>query len=369
MMGPTIDLGRRGAYQVPLPGPLWAMPGRQPIVLNGRMRIERVDPRDLDLRTADAIADLCTASDAAAGLPFPRQTGAACLLSRQLQTDCRPVDALFLAYEADRLVGEVCVELPWRDNTDMSALRGEVHPEARGRGVGTALKDKALEFAEGRGRKRVHVGAYVGSDGVTVLDHWGFTRTGVNAIRRIDLHAAPAGLWDRLHAEALAEAGDYELVRQVGSTPPERYAGLVRLHDAINDAPSSDTAIEPDAWDEARLADYEQAMAGRRQTLYRVMARHRDTGRWAGQSLLCVDEFSPSAAFQEDTSVVRAHRGHRLGLLMKAEMLRWISVARPEVSVIDTWNAVSNHHMIAINERLGAVVVAAHQSYRGDREE
>jgi GNAT superfamily N-acetyltransferase len=331
------------------------------------MRIERVDPRDLDLHTADAIADLVTASDAAAGLPFPRQVGAACLLSRQLQTDCRPLDALFLAYDGDRLVGEAGVELPWRDNTDMSAIRGQVHPQARRRGIGTALKDEALGLAEQRGRKRVHIGAYVGSDGVPVLDHWGFTRTGVNAIRRLDLHAAPAGSWDRLRDEALAFAGDYELVRQVGSTPPDRYADLVRLHEAINDAPPSDAAIEPDAWDEQRLADYEQAMAGRRQTLYRVMVRHRGSGDWAGQSMVCVDEFSPSTAFQEDTSVVRAHRGHRLGLLMKAEMLRWIAVERPEVGSIDTWNAVSNHHMIAINERLGASVVAEHQSYRLDR--
>lgn len=359
-MRPTIDPEPRHSYQDPLLG-------RQPIVFNGRMRVERVDPRDLDLRTADAIADLVTASDAAAGLPFPRRTGAACLLSRQLQTDCHPVDALFLAYDGDRLVGEACVELPWRDNTDMSAVRGQVHPDARGRGIGTALKEEALRFAEDRGRKRVHLGAYVGSDGVPVLDHWGFIRTGVNAIRRLDLHAAPAGLWDRLHDEALAEAGDYELSRQVGSTPPDRYADLVLLHDAINDAPSSDAAIEPDAWDEARLADYEEAMAGRRQTLYRVMARHRPTGQWAGQSLLCVDEFSPSTAFQEDTSVVRSHRGHRLGLLMKAEMLRWISVARPEVGAIDTWNAVSNHHMIAINERLGCTVVGTHQGFRADR--
>jgi GNAT superfamily N-acetyltransferase len=358
-MRPTIDPERCRSYPDPLLG-------RRPIVFNGRMRVERVDPRDLDLRTADAIADLVTASDAAAGLPFPKRTGAACLLSRQLQTDCHPVDALFLAYDDGRLVGEVCVELPWRDNTDMSVIRGQVHPDARGRGIGTALRDEALRFSEERGRKRLHVGAYVGSDGVTVLDHWGLTRTGVNAIRRLDLHAAPGGLWDRLHDEALAEAGDYELVRQVGSTPPERYADLVLLHEAINDAPSSDAAIEPDAWNEARLADYEQAMAGRRQTLYRVMTRHRETGQWAGQSLLCVDEFSPSTAFQEDTSVVRAHRGHRLGLLMKAEMLRWISVERPEVAAIDTWNAVSNHHMIAINERLGATVVAVHQSYRGN---
>ena len=333
------------------------------------MRVERVDPRDLDLRTADAIAGLVTDSEAAAELPFPRRTGAACLLSRQLKSDARPVDALFLARDGDRLVGEACVELPWRDNTDMGVVRGQVHPDARGRGVGTALKDAALRFVDDHGRKRLHLGAYVGSDGVPVLDHWGFTRTGVNAIRRVDLHATPAGLWDRLRSEALALACDYGLVRQVGSTPPERYADLVLLHDAINDAPASDAAIEPDAWDEARLADYEQAMAGRRQTLYRVMVRHRDSGQWAGQSLLCVDEFSPSTAFQEDTSVVRAHRGHRLGLLMKAEMLRWVSTARPEVAAFDTWNAVSNHHMIAINERLGATVVALHQSYRGDRAE
>jgi GNAT superfamily N-acetyltransferase/RimJ/RimL family protein N-acetyltransferase len=330
------------------------------------MRIERVDPRDLDLDTADAIALLSTASDAAAGVPLPPRVGAACLLSRQLQTDSRPVDALFLAYDGERLVGEVSVELPWRDNTDLCVLRGQVHPQARGRGIGTALRDEALAVGVAQGRKRGYAGAYVGSDGVAVLDHWGFTRTGMNAIRRLDVHGAPPGLWDRLYEEAAAHARGYDVIRQVGSTPPERYADLVRLHEAINDAPSSDAAMEPDAWDAQRLADYEKAMAGRRQTLYRVMVRERETGAWAGQSMLCVDEFSPSTAFQEDTSVVRAHRGHRLGLLMKAEMLRWISEARPEVGTIDTWNAVSNHHMIAINERLGATVIAKHQSYRLD---
>jgi GNAT superfamily N-acetyltransferase len=333
-------------------------------VFNGSMRIERVDPRDLDLATADAIADLITASDAAAGLPFPPKVGAACLLSRQLQTDRRPVDALFLAHDGDTLVGEVCVELPWRDNTDMAAVRGQVHPDARRRGVGTALMREVLTLAEAGGRARVHAGAYVGSDGVAVLDHWGFAPTGRNAVRRIDLHATPRDTWERLHQEALPHAGAYELVRQVGSTPPDRYPDLVRLHEAINDAPSTDAALEPDAWDDARLGDYEEAMAGRRQTLYRVLARHRETAEWAGQSLLCVDEFSPACAFQEDTSVVRAHRGHRLGMLMKTEMLRWLSSDRPEVASVDTWNATSNHHMIAINERLGATVVAEHQSYR-----
>src|SRR3954452_1771674 len=112
---------------------------RRPVVFNGPVRIERVDPRDLDLATADAIADIVTASDAAAQLPFTPNVGAACLLSRQLQTDSRPVDALLLAYEDDRLVGEASVELPWRDNTDLAAVRGHVHPDVRRRGTGSAL--------------------------------------------------------------------------------------------------------------------------------------------------------------------------------------------------------------------------------------
>ena len=336
-------------------------------MFNSPVRIDRVDARDLHLRTADAIASLVNACDVADGLPLPRKVGAACLLSRQLQFSCRPVDALFLAFDDDRLVGEVAVELPRRDNTDAAVLRGEVHPAVRRRGVGTALLDEALAFADARGRRRVRAGAYLGSPGTAVLRTWGFTATGLNAVRRLDVHDSEPGTWDRLHAEALEHAGDYELVRQVGSTPPERYDDLVRLHDAINDAPSTDPATEPDAWDAQRLADYEAAMEGRRMTLYRVLARHRPTGEWAGQSMLCVDEFAPGHAFQEDTSVVRAHRGHRLGLLMKTEMLRWLARVRPEVRQVDTWNAVTNHHMIAVNERLGATVVARHQSFRLDR--
>jgi RimJ/RimL family protein N-acetyltransferase len=51
---------------------------------------------------------------------------------------------------------------------------------------------------------------------------------------------------------------------------------------------------------------------------------------------------------------------------MKAAMLRWVGEERPEVGAIDTWNDATNHHMIAINERLGAFVVARHRGFRAD---
>jgi GNAT superfamily N-acetyltransferase len=336
-------------------------------MFNSAMRIERIDPLDLDLDTADTLAEVFTACERADGLRFQAKVGPDLLTSRRLGNDSRPVDAMFVAYDGDRVVGEATADLPWRDNTDSAAVRVRVHPDVRGRGLGGELWRQALEFTDAAGRHRVHTGAWQGGPGVDVLDHWGLTRTGVGVIRRIDLHETPRPAWQRLHDEALAQSGDYDLVQQVGSTPAERQDALVTRHDTINDAPSTDPDDEPDTWDARRLAAYEGAMAGRRQTLYRVMARHRDSGEWAGQSMLCVNEFAPGEAFQEDTSVVRAHRGHRLGLLMKTAMLMWVGDERPEVGAIDTWNDASNHHMIAINERLGATVVARHQSFRADR--
>ena len=325
--------------------------------------IERVDPVDLDLDVADRIAEVLSASLSADGLPFAPRTGADVLTSRRLGFDSRPIDALFLARDGDRVVGEGTVDLPWRDNTDTAGIRLVVHPDARGRGVGRSLWTSALGFVDAAGRRRVNTGAWLGTSGVDVLDHCGLDRTGVGVVRRIDLHATPASAWDGLHAEAAACSADYQLTRQAGSTPPDAVDDLVTLHAALNDAPRSKPGQEARAWDARRLHDLEAAMTGRRQTLYRVLARHRGTGEPAGQSMVCVNEFSPLEAFQEDTSVVRAHRGHRLGLLMKAEMLRWLAADRPEVGAVDTWNDATNHHMIAINERLGARVVARHQGY------
>jgi GNAT superfamily N-acetyltransferase len=289
------------------------------------------------------------------------------LTYRQVQSECRPVDGLWLAHENDRLVGLLDLQLPWRENTTTAMVRAHVHPDARNHGIGRSLLDEALRVAKDAGRTRVYSGGFAGGDGVAALEAWGFQpHDGRYAIRRVDLHRAPYGLWDQLYDEAAARAADYELVHLVGATPDDLLQGMATLHEAINDAPTNDEDEEPVSFDPERVRDYDRAMAGRRQTVYRVLARHRATGDWAGISMLCVDEFAPTVAFQEDTSVVRAHRGHRLGLLMKADMLRWVGVERPEVAASDTWNAVTNHHMIAVNERLGATVVAEYVGFRKD---
>ncbi len=78
------------------------------------------------------------------------------------------------------------------------------------------------------------------------------------------------------------------------------------------------------------------------------------------QDLLAVDwvRLDREYGWQLDTSVRRGHRGHRLGLLLKIAMLRWLAEEEPQLRTIDTGNAASNSHMIKVNEILGYQAVS-----------
>jgi hypothetical protein len=56
---------------------------------------------------------------------------------------------------------------------------------------------------------------------------------------------------------------------------------------------------------------------------------------------------------QDDTLVAKAHRGNRLGMLVKILNLRRLEAERPSVERILTFNAAENEHMLAINVALG----------------
>ncbi len=128
---------------------------------------------------------------------------------------------------------------------------------------------------------------------------------------------------------------------------------LADLTASINDAPTDDLDVEDEVFPVERIQNYENAAVKSGHRLYRVVARHRTTGELGGHTVVLVDTESPHLAHQHDTSVSRDHRGHRLGLLLKADLMRWLAEVEPQVVSIDTWNAESNDHMIRVNERLG----------------
>jgi len=87
-----------------------------------------------------------------------------------------------------------------------------------------------------------------------------------------------------------------------------------------------------------------------------VAARHDDTGELAALTEVLVDPGDPGWGHLAVTVVIRKHRGHRLGLLLKIAMMELLATTEPQLERIATWNAQSNEHMIAVNEALGYTV-------------
>jgi RimJ/RimL family protein N-acetyltransferase len=259
----------------------------------------------------------------------------------------------FVVRAGDEVVGNARLHISVTDNLHFAYVGATVVPQLRRRGYGTAAYDQLLALAQEMGRTTV------GTDG---WDHdrtrgfaaaRGWELKSVAVPRRQHLGELEPGLADRLYDEALAHAGDYELQRISGLTPPELLEPLATATAAINDAPLDDLDLEDEVFSAGRIAAYEQSQLDSGRRFYRIVARHRGTGEIAGLTVVVVDSDTPDAAHQDDTSVVRAHRGHRLGLLLKTDMLRWLRDVEPQLKSIDTWNAESNAHMIGINERLG----------------
>ena len=76
-------------------------------------------------------------------------------------------------------------------------------------------------------------------------------------------------------------------------------------------------------------------------------------GRLIGFSDLTVPADRHRPAHQGDTLVLRGHRGHRLGMLMKAVNLLALSEIAQSPPHISTFNAEENRHMLNVNEALG----------------
>lgn len=250
------------------------------------------------------------------------------------------------------------------DNLSNAWLEMRVHPGSRRRGHGTALLAHLERAARADGRNTLGIDGWAGPQISGFAAARGFEHKFTGVCRRLTLVDLPAERRDALHALALSHAGDYEFVRVAGALPEELLEASVELRAAINDAPNEDLVIEDEVFPAERVRAYERAQAGRGRRLYRVMARHRHTGAAAGHTVLAIDAERPHLGDQHDTSVVRAHRGHRLGLVLKTEMLRWLGEVEPALAQVDTFNAQSNDQMIAVNEAMGFRVVACAPAFQ-----
>lgn len=250
-------------------------------------------------------------------------------------------------------VGVLNVSAPTRDNRHLLWTDLTVHPDHRRRGHGTALMIEAIRLAREAGRTTLWIGAPEDDLGARAFaERFGFAYASHDARRRQVLAEVDQAAIDRLYDQARA-AAEYEFERLTPPVSDEVLAELVEVTAAINDAPMGDLTYEDEVFDLQRLKDFETARKGIGDRLYRVVARHRPSGRVGGHTVVVTHPLRPTFGSQGDTAVARPHRGHKLGLLVKIEMMRWLAEVEPQLEVIETWNQADNSFMINVNEGIG----------------
>jgi GNAT superfamily N-acetyltransferase len=245
------------------------------------------------------------------------------------------------------------LELPDRENLDQASIQLKVDPALRRRGLGTALLRHAAERAAANGRVTLNGQARDGSPGEAFAQDAGATFGPPDVHRVQDLTKVPAERIADLHESALKAADGYSLTRWQGPTPDRRLDQVAALHNALNDRPL-DPGETPVRWDARMIRERMDAWdtrSGLRS--YNIAAVHDATDELAALNLVTVDPGVPEWGHVAVTMVLRAHRGHRLGTLVKTAMVRWLAEAEPRITRIGTSNAASNQHMGAINENLG----------------
>ena len=261
-----------------------------------------------------------------------------------------------LARVDGRLAGYACLNLPVADNTANASVDIVTHPDLRRRGVGRALTAATMQTLRAHGRT-VAIGS-VRSDGpgVPFAAALGAQEQVTRLRNMLYLDTLDTEAVDGLLAEATTRAGGYELIRITGPVPAGYLDAVAAMYEVMNDAPVESAALEDEKWTPDRVAGLDGWLAARGDQVYTILATCGETGQPAGMTRIAV-RATGDLAVQLDTAVAAAHRGRRLGILMKASMLRWLMAAEPQVRRITTFNAASNAQMIAVNEALGFVAV------------
>ncbi|RHA44310.1 GNAT family N-acetyltransferase [Cellulomonas rhizosphaerae] len=283
-------------------------------------------------------------------------------------------DRILAVSTDDVVLGYADVNLPLQDNTHLAELEIAVRPAYRRQGIGSALHDAAVDLARSAGRTTVMTDTNYraeptgevlapdsGPGGVdpddpstrfAVARGWNLEQAYRHS--RLDLPLDPDALAAH-RADAEAHAGpDYRLVQWTGPCPERWVEQFAVLSTRMStDAPMGGLDLEEDVWDADRVRAADAAHVERGWTLLVMAAEHVPTGTLAAYTFFVVPEHTDEWVSQEDTLVIKEHRGRRLGMLVKAANLQRLAAEHPTVERVSTWNAEENDFMLAINVALG----------------
>jgi ribosomal protein S18 acetylase RimI-like enzyme len=261
-------------------------------------------------------------------------------------------------------VGSVFLRLFTKEGQEhLAELELAVHPAERRQGVGSALLEAALSAARDEGRRSLVTQAETGSPGDLFLAARGFRRVLALTYTRLALaDVDPAGISE------IAERPypGYELTHWEGSVPPELARTFADSRRAMDDMPMEETDYGTVVWDVDRVISAAETVARRGESLHTVAAVVRSDGSIVGFSELVVPGDGRGDAQHYGTGVLPEHRGHGLGLWMKAESIRLVRRRYPELGGLLTDTADSNAPMRGINDALGYLPTHSAVEYQLD---
>jgi len=314
------------------------------------MTLTRLDPADpaaidrwYDLRVAVARHDV----------PGPPVPGRRDHRARFAHPWPSSAEEAVLAWDGDRVIGAASCLLPIGGAATTAHLDLVVHPRHRRRGLGTRLLAEAFAAAWRHGRRLIEVETVRTLPGGAARDEAGFRyltarghRPGMTSVRsRCRLAAAPG---------IPSPVDGYSLVQWRDGVPGELIADVAALQSRLMaDAPTGDLAVEQQRYDAARVRAQEATERGRGHRSFSTAARHHATGRIVARTKLALETDDDAYARQRITIVEPAHRGHRLGLLVKTANHAFARAHEPALRMVDALNAEDNTHMRTVNAALG----------------
>lgn len=310
---------------------------------------------------------------------------------------------ILCAFVDDRLVGRAEVRMPLIADTDMAQITVHVAPEETSEGIGRGLLGAAEQLAHGESRRFLRLvtehpaseardpsgpgdgsaegradgpadlpadapasvewlAAADGSGGLPAshrqtrfAQHAGYALRTVSSFALLPVPLEVPRL--RRIQDSLAAApfaGHYRMHTWVGGAPEELLGPLAELHAKLpTDSFVRPAVVDPDPWDGARVRRTEQLRQEDGDRSLMAVVQDLRTGELVGMTELILAQHRPALALQDETLVVRAHRGHRLGMRLKLANLEQLAAVAPEVATVYSWTHSGNDRMNWVNAQLG----------------